>query len=223
MALFNRSFAARSPIPRPDTPEPLARPRPVSARPREPPPSVSSTVNHYLVKPFERRWRDAEDVLAGLFRTAAEPADAAMEAKRYPNSSPPVSMFEKAANVDEFNVIHAAERMARTGSTVRVLVVLADGMTRGSVEALPPLRPTASSTVGPPSSASGSATPPSKPPTVAARWSASRRRSPGPSWTAPGRHCAAALAMWGMEAWWQRASRTPERGAPEDRSHERNR
>ncbi|HET7847102.1 MAG TPA: hypothetical protein VFL72_06375, partial [Acidimicrobiia bacterium] len=44
--------------------------------------------------------------------------------------------FEKAANVDEFNVIHAAERMARLGAQVRVLMVLADGMTRGSVEAL---------------------------------------------------------------------------------------
>jgi hypothetical protein len=42
-------------------------------------------------------------------------------------------MFEKAANVDEFNVIHAAERMGRLGAQVRVLIVLADGMTRGSV------------------------------------------------------------------------------------------
>jgi cobalamin biosynthesis protein CobT len=45
-------------------------------------------------------------------------------------------MFERAANVDEFNLIHAAERMAKLGAQVRVLVVLADGMTRGSVEAL---------------------------------------------------------------------------------------
>jgi hypothetical protein len=45
-------------------------------------------------------------------------------------------MFERAANVDEFNLIHAAERMGRLGANVRVLVVLADGMTRGSVDAL---------------------------------------------------------------------------------------
>jgi hypothetical protein len=45
-------------------------------------------------------------------------------------------MFEKAANVDEFNVTHAAERLARRGAQVRLLVTLADGMTRGSVEAL---------------------------------------------------------------------------------------
>jgi cobalamin biosynthesis protein CobT len=45
-------------------------------------------------------------------------------------------MFERAANVDEFNLIHAAERMAKLRAEIRVMVVLADGMTRGSVEAL---------------------------------------------------------------------------------------
>jgi hypothetical protein len=45
-------------------------------------------------------------------------------------------MFDKAANVDELNVSLAAERMGRLGSHVRVLVVLADGMTRGSVRTL---------------------------------------------------------------------------------------
>jgi hypothetical protein len=97
---------------------------------------LTSTVNHYIVKPFERRWRDAEPALAGLFYTAAEPRSAATLARRDPTSAPPVSLFEKAANVDEFNIIHAAERMARLGAQVRVLMVLADGMTRGSLEAL---------------------------------------------------------------------------------------
>ena len=45
-------------------------------------------------------------------------------------------MFEKAANVDEFNVVHAAQRLARRNTQVRLLVTLADGMTRGSVAAL---------------------------------------------------------------------------------------
>jgi hypothetical protein len=97
---------------------------------------LTSTVNHYLVKPFERRWRDSEPALAGLFYTAAEPKQAAAMARRDPESAPPVSLFEKAANVDEFNLIHAAERMSRLGAEVRVLMVLADGMTRGSVHAL---------------------------------------------------------------------------------------
>lgn len=137
VALFNRGFAARVD----DTEWSYTRGRSAAtaglrrtqgaAADR-----LTSTVNHYLVKPFDRRWREAEDVLAGLFWTAAEPRRAAAVARRDPRSAAPVSMFEKAANVDEYNVIHAAERMSRLGAQVRVLIVLADGMTRGSVEAL---------------------------------------------------------------------------------------
>lgn len=97
---------------------------------------LTSTVNHYLLSTFDEPWRRAEDVLAGLFWTAARPADANKAARRDSRQSPPVSMFEKAANVDEFNLTYAAERMAATRADVRVLVVLADGMTRGSVDAL---------------------------------------------------------------------------------------
>ncbi|MGH8936813.1 MAG: hypothetical protein ACRDXD_11225 [Acidimicrobiia bacterium] len=97
---------------------------------------LTRTVNHYLVKSFGQRWREAEQALAGLFWTAAEPGRAAVEARRAPELSPPVSMFEKAANVDELNVGHAVERLLTQRSQIRVLVVLADGMTRGSVEVL---------------------------------------------------------------------------------------
>ncbi len=75
-------------------------------------------------------------MLAGLFWMASSPGDAGTEARRNKDMSPPVSMFEKAANVDEFNVSYAAERMAARNASTRVLVVLADGMTRGSVDAL---------------------------------------------------------------------------------------
>jgi len=97
---------------------------------------LTSTVNHYMVKPFDRRWRDSRATLAGLFFTAMHPKQAATLARRDIRSAPPVSLFEKAANVDEFNVVHASERMGRLGAGVRILMVLADGMTRGSVEAL---------------------------------------------------------------------------------------
>jgi hypothetical protein len=97
---------------------------------------LTRTVNHYLVKSFPTRWRAAEDVLAGLFYTAAAPQDAARTARRSPQESPPVSMFDKAANVDEFNLAHAAERLSARNVSHRIIVVLADGMTRGSVEAL---------------------------------------------------------------------------------------
>ncbi|MCB1246419.1 MAG: hypothetical protein KDB69_04055, partial [Acidimicrobiia bacterium] len=64
---------------------------------------LTRTVNHYLVKSFAQRWRSSEDVLAGLFYTAAAPQDAATAARKEPATAPPVSMFDKAANVDEFN------------------------------------------------------------------------------------------------------------------------
>jgi hypothetical protein len=97
---------------------------------------LTRTINHYLVKTFDQRWEAAEPTLAGLFWTAARPAEAATTARKDPAGSPPVSMFEKAANVDELNVSHAADRLGRRSAQVRMLVVLADGMTRGSVEAL---------------------------------------------------------------------------------------
>lgn len=97
---------------------------------------LSRTVNHYLIKPFDDRWRRHEDVLAGLFYMAASPRDAGQEARRNPDGTPPVSMFDKAANVDEFNVTYAAQRLASRHVSTRILVVLADGMTRGSVRAL---------------------------------------------------------------------------------------
>ncbi|MCL1601108.1 MAG: hypothetical protein M3112_06195 [Actinomycetia bacterium] len=97
---------------------------------------LTRTVNHYLVKRFSQRWRRSEDVLAGLFYAAAAPQDAAKEARRSPKESPPISMFEKAANVDEFNLAYAAERLASQHASHRILVVLADGMTRGSVQTL---------------------------------------------------------------------------------------
>lgn len=137
VALFNRSFAARPD----DTEWTYTRHRgQATAGLRQTQGSaadrLTGTVNHYLVKPFDRRWRQAEDLLAGMFWVANEPTRAAMAVRRQPRQSPPVSMFDKASNVDEFNLAHAAERMARLGASVRVLVVLADGMTRGSLRAL---------------------------------------------------------------------------------------
>ncbi|HSJ70522.1 MAG TPA: hypothetical protein VLA29_02625 [Acidimicrobiia bacterium] len=97
---------------------------------------LTRTVNHYLIKSFPQRWRAAEDVLAGLFFTASMPAEAARLARNDPATAPPVSMFDKAANVDEFNLAHAAERLNAQRANYRIIVVLADGMTRGSVQAL---------------------------------------------------------------------------------------
>jgi len=137
VALFNRGFAARPN----DTEESYVSGRSAataglkrtqgSAADR-----LTSTVNHYMVKPFDRRWRDSQNTMAGLFFTAMNPRRAATLARQDARSAPPVSLFEKAANVDEFNVVHAADRMGRLGADVRILMVLADGMTRGSVQTL---------------------------------------------------------------------------------------
>ena len=137
LALFNRGFAARAG----DTEWTYTRRRASAVselrRARgEAADRLTSTVNHYLLSGFGEPWRRSDDILAGLFWAAAEAAGAGREARRAPREAPPVSMFEKAANVDEFNLIYAAERMASHGAQVRVMVVLADGMTRGSMEAL---------------------------------------------------------------------------------------
>ncbi|MDX1385871.1 MAG: hypothetical protein R3190_19625, partial [Thermoanaerobaculia bacterium] len=97
---------------------------------------LTRTVNHYLVKPFAVRWRNVEDTLAGLFWMAARPSEAARQTRTDPKVAPPISMFDKAANVDEFNVSYAARRLSSRNVSTRILVVLADGMTRGSVQDL---------------------------------------------------------------------------------------
>ncbi len=137
VAVFNRNFAAKAD----DTEHSymrrwsrataeLQRTQGSSAK------RLVSTVNHYMVKPFERRWRSQEDLLAGFFHVASDPRASGEIVRRNRETAPPVAMFEKAANVDELNVQHAADRLNALGTRVRVLVVLADGMTRGSLQAL---------------------------------------------------------------------------------------
>jgi hypothetical protein len=137
VALFNRAFAARAEDTERTYVDRLHGTRGALRRSQGGAADrLTRTVNHYLIKSFDERWLTAEASLAGLFWTASHPAEASVAARRDPTSFPPVSMFEKAANVDELNVSHAAERLAARHAQVRMLVVLADGMTRGSVEAL---------------------------------------------------------------------------------------
>ena len=89
-----------------------------------------------MAKRFSDQWRANEGTLAGLFWMASSPQDAVRIAKRDIGAAPPLAMFEKASNVDEFNLAHAAERLSSRNVSHRIIVVLADGMTRGSVEAL---------------------------------------------------------------------------------------
>ncbi len=137
VALFNRAFAARIDDTEGSFMTRLHRTRGELRRSQgSAADRLTRTVNHYVIKGFDQAWRSSEDVLAGLFWMASAPGDASTEARRNKDLAPPVSMFEKAANVDEFNVSFAAERMAARRASTRVLVVLADGMTRGSVDSL---------------------------------------------------------------------------------------
>lgn len=137
VALFNRSFVAKEDDTeagynqrRADATGALRRSQGGNAE------RLTRTVNHYLLKSFDDRWRQAEDSLAGLFYMAAEPKEAARVVRLDPTSGAPLSMFEKAANVDEYNLAYAAKRLASRHVTHRIVVVLADGMTRGSVNDL---------------------------------------------------------------------------------------
>lgn len=137
VALFNRAFAANvDDSERSFTTRRVAATGGLRRRQGGAAERLTRTVNHYLVKSFDARWRAAEQVMAGLFYTAAVPAAAARVARQEPDASPPVSMFDKASNVDEFNIAYAAARLAARRAATRILVVLADGMTRGSVDAL---------------------------------------------------------------------------------------
>jgi hypothetical protein len=137
IALFNRSFAASADDTessynqrRVDATGALRRSQGGAAE------RLTRTVNHYVLKRFDDRWRHAEDGVAGLFYMAANPQDAARQVRLDRTGGPPLSMFEKAANVDEYNIAYAAKRLAARHVSHRIIVVLADGMTRGSVNDL---------------------------------------------------------------------------------------
>jgi hypothetical protein len=137
VAVFNRSFVAKADDTeatynsrRADATGALRRSQGGNAE------RLTRTVNHYLLKSFDDRWRAAEDSIAGLFYMAANPQDAARQVRLDRTGGPPLSMFEKAANVDEYNVAYAAKRLSARHVSHRIVVVLADGMTRGSVNDL---------------------------------------------------------------------------------------
>ncbi|HEY5578921.1 MAG TPA: hypothetical protein VIL12_04450 [Acidimicrobiia bacterium] len=167
---------------------------------------LTTTVNHYLIKSFDQPWRAAEPLVSGLFWTASEPKTAAAEARRDPSLAPPVSMFERAANVDEFNLTLAAQRMAQRRARVRVLIVLADGMTRGSLRSLEKVVQTvegAGTTVlgiGIGDDTVAEAYPRAQ---VVAEPTALTRAMVEGTRSALRR----SLALWGFDAWWIQASR----------------
>jgi|TARA_B100001094_G_scaffold84003_1_gene80293 hypothetical protein len=96
---------------------------------------IFNTTNHYFVKEFNDSWRDNYEKFIGLIefsRNLRSSIDSSLDE----NLIPPFSMFEKGTNVDEVNIMHASKRLLNHPSNTKLLVVLSDGMTRGSIPEL---------------------------------------------------------------------------------------
>ena len=109
VALFNRGFAARSD----DTEwsytrtarQAIAGLRRLKEAAAD---RLTATVNHYVVKPFDRPLAGSEDCVGRFVLDCHRaPQGGRCWPDEIPAPSPPVSMFDKASNVDEFND-HAA-------------------------------------------------------------------------------------------------------------------
>ena len=94
-----------------------------------------NTANHYFIKEFKDSWRENYQQFIGLIefsRNLRNSIDIGINEV----SIPPISMFEKGTNIDEINIMHATKRLLNHPSNTKMLVVLSDGMTRGSLKEL---------------------------------------------------------------------------------------
>ena len=94
-----------------------------------------STANHYFIKEFKDSWRENYQQFIGLIEFSRNLRDS-IDIGISEDSIPPVSMFEKGTNIDEINIMHATKRLLNHPSNTKMLVVLSDGMTRGSLSEL---------------------------------------------------------------------------------------
>ena len=94
-----------------------------------------NTANHYFIKEFKDSWREHYQQFIGLIEFSRNLRDS-IDIGISEDSIPPVSMFEKGTNIDEINIMHATKRLLNHPSNTKMLVVLSDGMTRGSLNEL---------------------------------------------------------------------------------------
>ena len=94
-----------------------------------------NTANHYFIKEFKDSWRENYQQFIGLIEFSRNLRDS-IDIGISKDSIPPVSMFEKGTNIDEINIMHATKRLLNHPSNTKMLVVLSDGMTRGSLNEL---------------------------------------------------------------------------------------
>ena len=94
-----------------------------------------NTTNHYFIKQFEDSWKNQYEKFIGLIefsRNLRSSLDKLASADEYP----PASMFERGTNVDERNIMFSTKRLLEHGSNTKLLAVLSDGMTRGTLSDL---------------------------------------------------------------------------------------
>ena len=94
-----------------------------------------NTANHYYIKKFKDSWRENYKQFIGLIEFSRNLRDS-VDIGISEDSIPPISMFEKGTNIDEINIMHATKRLLVHPSNTKMLVVLSDGMTRGSLNEL---------------------------------------------------------------------------------------
>ena len=94
-----------------------------------------NTTNHYFIKDFKDNWKDNYESFIGLIEFSRKLRDS-IENIELNKEKPPISMFERSTNVDERNIMYATKRLLENNSNSKMLVVLSDGMTRGSLSDL---------------------------------------------------------------------------------------
>ncbi len=94
-----------------------------------------NTTNHYFIKDFKDNWKENYEKFIGLIEFSRKLRDS-IENIDTNKDKPPISMFERSTNVDERNIMYATKRILNHESNSKMLVVLSDGMTRGSLSDL---------------------------------------------------------------------------------------
>ena len=94
-----------------------------------------NTTNHYFIKKFDDSWKENYEKVIGLIEFSRNLRES-LDKIESNLDHPPASMFERGTNVDERNIMFSTKRLLEKGSKTKLLAVLSDGMTRGSLEDL---------------------------------------------------------------------------------------
>ena len=94
-----------------------------------------NTTNHYFIKKFDDSWKENYEKFIGLIEFSRNLRES-LDKIESNLDHPPASMLERGTNVDERNIMFSTKRLLEKGSKTKLLAVLSDGMTRGSLEDL---------------------------------------------------------------------------------------